>query len=632
MILTQLHLLCRALICATLLPTTVLWADKTPPTMPGTAISDRTVEPLLKADRPWEDFCISYCQVIRMTNRWMMWYGSYDHRYQNDSDGFLCYAESGDGWRWTKPELGIFAYEGATKNNILLADGVHGACVFLDPEAPAGERFKLVFVKLVGNRWPVFGGSSPDGIHWTLGAKPLLDRNSDTQQTCYRDGDIYRLYPRLWTGPGDFVGHRAVGYSQAKQFGEFSDPVVMLQTDASDPPNLQFYNPAVAKLHPNVYVMFPSGFYTGEDVVRVHAALSSDGQNFQRVGRRPAMDLGTGFDSKGLYVGPGAVPADKPEQFWFYYLGVSHGHDEKEPAKLKSGGGIGSGGIGRFLVTLIPDGTSSNKAQPPVLPPGVQGLRNLEYIEGGHSRNRLDLYLPDKTDKPLPVIVYIHAGGWTAGDKAGCPLLSFVTNGYAVAAINYRFSQDAIFPAQIHDCKAAVRWLRANAESYHLDSDHFGVWGSSSGAQLAALLGTTAGIKEFEGQGGNREQSSRVQAVVEIAGPSDFLTAGAQTTRTKYLGGEALQNKAMAIKASPITYVSKDACPFVIIHGDKDERVPVSQSEVFATALKQAGVDTTLVIVKGAGHNGPGFRSLENMKQINEFFGKYLNQNKADQP
>ncbi len=112
----------------------------------------------------------------------------------------------------------------------------------------------------------------------------------------------------------------------------------------------------------------------------------------------------------------------------------------------------------------------------PNLPPGVQVHRDLEYVAGGHARNKLDLYLPDKADRPLPVIVWIHGGGWSAGSKEGCPAAPLVAKGYAAASINYRFSQHALFPAQIEDCKAAVRWLRASAKKYNLDPDHVGVW------------------------------------------------------------------------------------------------------------------------------------------------------------
>ena len=115
---------------------------------------------------------------------------------------------------------------------------------------------------------------------------------------------------------------------------------------------------------------------------------------------------------------------------------------------------------------------------PPTLPEGVRTLRDLQYVEGGHQRNRLDLYLPEKAEGRLPLVVWIHGGGWWAGSKEGCPAVPLVAKGYAAASINYRFSQHAVFPAQIEDCKAAIRWLRANAAKYHLDPDHIGVWGA----------------------------------------------------------------------------------------------------------------------------------------------------------
>ena len=155
-----------------------------------------------------------------------------------------------------------------------------------------------------------------------------------------------------------------------------------------------------------------------------------------------------------------------------------------------------------------------------------QGPQDLEYVEGGHERNRLDLYLPEKAEDRLPLIVWIHGGAWYAGSKEGCPAVPFAAKGYAVASINYRLSQHAIFPAQIEDCKAAIRWLRANAAKYNLDPDHIGVWGASAGGHLVALLGTTAGVKELEGQGGNLDQSSRVQCVVDWFGPTDLTTMG----------------------------------------------------------------------------------------------------------
>ena len=291
-------------------------------------------------------------------------------------------------------------------------------------------------------------------------------------------------------------------------------------------------------------------------------------------------------------------------------------------------------GVAMFLGTGLTSGqqNSVRRAPKPVALMGVQMVRDLEYVPGGHERNRLDLYLPEKAARPLPVILYVHGGGWQGGDKSNGPAFRFAAKGYAVASMNYRFSQHATFPAQIYDCKAAVRWLRANARKYGLDADHIGAWGGSAGGHLVALLGTTAGVKELEGPGGNEEQSSRVQAVVDWFGPTDFLTVGAKETRTQLLGGDPQTNKEKALKASPMTYVSKDAAPFLIMHGDEDQTVPIAQSETFAAALKKAGADATFVVIKGGKHGGALFTNAESMKLIEDFFARHLARATPAQP
>ena len=258
---------------------------------------------------------------------------------------------------------------------------------------------------------------------------------------------------------------------------------------------------------------------------------------------------------------------------------------------------------------------------------GMKVLRNLEYVQGGHERQKLDLYLPEKAEGVLPVIVWIHGGGWKAGNKDHCPAVSFVAKGYAVASINYRLSQHAKFPAKIEDCKAAIRWLRAHAKDYQFDVEHIGVWGASAGGHLVALLGTTGADKDLEGKEGNLEQSSKVQAVVDWFGPTDFqklTSTGANSPVAELLGGPIQDNKEKAAQASPVTHVSKDNPPFLIMHGDKDPLVPFHQSEDLEEALKKAGVEVTLVRLKGAGHGGPQFSSPENRKLIADFFDKYL--------
>lgn len=312
-------------------------------------VSCRTAEPLLRADQPHEDFCIGYCAVLRDGERWRMWYDAYDHTYHDDTDGFLCYAESDDGEHWRKPALGLVEHAGSRANNILLdgrdIGGAHGGSVFIDPGAPAGERFKLVFVSWREGGWWVFGAASADGIHWRQAGEPLLRHNSDTQTVCFRDGDRYRLYVRMWSD-GLFQGKRLVGYSESRVFGDFPPPRPILAPDEADPPDLHFYTSAAAKARAGLYVMFPSAFYAGEDRVVPHLAVSADGQTFSRPDRAPFLPLGDGFDSAGIYVAPGLIPAGRPDAWWVYYAGTHIGHDQNRPGQVSF-----AGGIGRFLLT-----------------------------------------------------------------------------------------------------------------------------------------------------------------------------------------------------------------------------------------------------------------------------------------
>jgi acetyl esterase/lipase len=274
-------------------------------------------------------------------------------------------------------------------------------------------------------------------------------------------------------------------------------------------------------------------------------------------------------------------------------------------------------------------GQAQQANQTPALPAGVQVQRNLEYVPGGHERHKLDLYLPEKADGPRPLIVWVHGGGWQGGNKERCPATPLVTKGYAVASINYRLSQHAKYPAQIEDCKAAIRWLRAHADKYHFDKDRIGVWGASAGGHLVALLGATGSTKELDGKEGNLDQSSRVQAVVDWFGPTDLikLARGRDSEKSPIrllLGGPIAENKEKAERANPITFVSKETAPFLIMHGDQDKTVPLNQSELLVTALKKAGVEVTMKVVEGSGHGGPAFLNEENKQLIQQFFDKHL--------
>ena len=256
------------------------------------------------------------------------------------------------------------------------------------------------------------------------------------------------------------------------------------------------------------------------------------------------------------------------------------------------------------------------RAQPEMLD-GVTLQRDIPYAapDGGDPL-LLDLYLPSST-KPVPLVMWVHGGGWLNGDKNMADAVPLTTKllkaGIAVASINYRFSNMAKFPAQLHDCKAAVRWLRANAAKYNIDPDRIAAAGDSAGGQLVALLGTTADRPELEGDEGNPGVSSRVVAVCDFFGPADFADwnkgnpkpqafEDANDPIAKLIGGKIADNLDKARAASPITYVDAKSCPFYILHGDADVVVPIAQSMMLNAALKKAGVPSDLYIVHGEGH------------------------------
>lgn len=259
--------------------------------------------------------------------------------------------------------------------------------------------------------------------------------------------------------------------------------------------------------------------------------------------------------------------------------------------------------------------------------PGVKVFKNLEYGRGSGRALLLDLYLPENADKPLPLIIWIHGGAWSGGSKDNPgPALKFVRDGYAVAQVGYRLSPEAKFPAQIHDCKAAVRWLRANADQYHLNPNRFIAWGASAGGHLVSLLGVTSSVADLEGTDNALRSSSRVQAVIDWFGPTDLRSDGSPRAAAtlddpngpvaKLFGGTSSQQKELAAKASPMAYDLKGAPPFLIMHGDQDQTVPVRQSVTFSEALKKAGVDVTYVLMYGSGHGFSGPQAIEPVEEF----------------
>ncbi|WP_395735652.1 alpha/beta hydrolase fold domain-containing protein [Prosthecobacter sp.] len=258
---------------------------------------------------------------------------------------------------------------------------------------------------------------------------------------------------------------------------------------------------------------------------------------------------------------------------------------------------------------------------------------DIVYAKVNDHELKLDLYLPKDSKKP-PLVVFIHGGGWKAGSYKNCSTSWLTESGFAVASISYRLSQVAVFPAQIHDCKGAVRWLRAHAGEYGYDATRVGVAGTSAGGHLVLLLGTTGGVPEYEGNvGGNLDQSSAVQAVADYFGPSDFIlrsenqpikTEDPKSTVFLLLGGPVKKNLELARFASPVFQVSAGDAPLLIIHGDKDGTVHLDQSQRMVDVYQKAGLEVALQVVPGGGHGGNAHFTPPLRDMVATFFTKHL--------
>jgi acetyl esterase/lipase len=268
---------------------------------------------------------------------------------------------------------------------------------------------------------------------------------------------------------------------------------------------------------------------------------------------------------------------------------------------------------------------------------GFRNLLNIPYADTDNPRQTLNLYIPENPTmkKPLPLIAYIHGGGWRSGDKAGGvnSLRKFLGEGrYAAASIGYRLTDEGSWPRQIHDCKAAIRWLKAHARKYNYDPDRIAVMGNSAGGHLVAMLGVSGDVKTLDGQlGRHLKENSRVKCVVDFCGPANLVTMMDQPSRMKHdapdspesllLGGPVRDRLDIALAASPESYISGADAPILVVHGNKDSIVPFPQAVDFHAKLKTAGVDSTLIVCEGMGH---GLRSPELDKRLKAFFEKHL--------
>jgi len=262
----------------------------------------------------------------------------------------------------------------------------------------------------------------------------------------------------------------------------------------------------------------------------------------------------------------------------------------------------------------------SRQRQPP---DNVTVHRNLEYaLEDGASL-QLDLYIPKNAKNP-PLMVWIHGGGWRNGDKANVnpAILRLSGEGYAVASINYRLKDLSIHPKNIHDCKGAVRWLRAHAETYGYDPTRVAVGGGSAGGHLSLLLGMSSGVEELEGTvGGNLDQSTKVKAIVDLYGPSELKVMA--ETQERFNRAHDFESGQLH-SASPLVHLTPDDPPVLILHGDKDKTVPVSQSELLHERYQNTGLESELHILEGAGHGGMVFSDEERYQLIKAFLDRHL--------
>jgi acetyl esterase/lipase len=261
--------------------------------------------------------------------------------------------------------------------------------------------------------------------------------------------------------------------------------------------------------------------------------------------------------------------------------------------------------------------------------------RDVDYCGSGDSAQKMDIYYPASQSAAMPLAVYIHGGGWVEGDKASGEADAYfqelLKRGYVVISLNYRFAPKYPFPAQIQDIKCAIRSIRSHASEYWIDPLRIGVFGSSAGGHLSALLGVTSTEDGFD-VGEYLDQSSRANAVVDLFGPTDInqiSLGGADSVIEQTFGKHSIPSEAYRL-ASPTSYVTRDDPPFLIIHGDMDRTVPIRQSWLLYESLQKAGVPVEMLVVKNGGHGfypgdasfDPGLFKIAQM--IADFFDKHL--------
>lgn len=277
------------------------------------------------------------------------------------------------------------------------------------------------------------------------------------------------------------------------------------------------------------------------------------------------------------------------------------------------------------VLLLLPTAGRPQQESPP-----VEIVRDVTFGTGGSQELKLDLVRPGG-DGPFPAVLCLHGGGWVEGDRRELEqtLTVFAKHGYVAVSPDYRLAPANPFPAAVEDCKAAVRWLRANAAREKVDPDRIGVMGFAAGGHLACLLGVTEKSDGLEGKGGNADVSSRVQAVVSFCAPTDLTRTdwdevAKKTNLVPFLGGTLEQRPEVYRKASPIKYGLKEAPPFLLVHGSEDKMVPPSHSEDMAELLSKAKRSVRVVTLEGEGHAIRGEKLRKGVAEMMAFFDEQL--------
>ena len=275
----------------------------------------------------------------------------------------------------------------------------------------------------------------------------------------------------------------------------------------------------------------------------------------------------------------------------------------------------------------------ANPAEQDTPPAEIVFEKNIEYSNPDGQHLQLNMARPKNAKGPLPCVVCIHGGGFRAGKRDGYDGLiqNLARNGFAAVTVSYRLAPKYQFPAAVHDTKAAVRWVRANAAKYGIDPDRIGVTGGSAGGHLAQFLGVTPGVAEFEGDGGNPNVSSHVKCVVNVYGPSDFTksygkSVDAAEVLPLFLGGNLQTALPAHIRSSPLNWVTPNAAPTLCIHGTEDKYVAHEQAVWMIDRLKASGVEAQLLTLQGAGHGFKGKDAESADQALVVYFKKHLGQ------